>query len=83
VTRIERSSRVPTIDTLERLAGALDVGVEELVRTGGPARPARAPTGLRRVVALIEREPPHVLEAVEVVVRAVLRALHETISRRK
>lgn len=72
VSRIEGGSRVPTLETLERLAAALDVAVEDLVKTGAPPKRSMAPA-VRRLVALVEREPQSVQEATEQAVRALLR----------
>jgi transcriptional regulator with XRE-family HTH domain len=75
VSRIEGGSRVPTLDTLEKLADALGVTVIDLLRSPRPATTPARPV-VRRVVALLEREPPPVQEAAETVVRAMVRALH-------
>lgn len=76
VNRIEGGSRVPTLDTLERIARALDVSPSDLLRTTKPPRPALA-ASVARIVALIEREPAEVQETLEEVVRAVLRTLRQ------
>jgi transcriptional regulator with XRE-family HTH domain len=75
VTRIERGSRVPKLDTLERLADALDVSLVDLVRSDVPARAPAVAKPVRRVLALIERQPAHVVEAVEAIARVLIRAL--------
>jgi transcriptional regulator with XRE-family HTH domain len=72
VSRIEGGSRVPTLDTLQRIAGGLDVAVEELLKSGQPPKRLAAPA-VRRLIALVEREPEAVQEAVEGAVRAMLR----------
>lgn len=72
VTRIERGSRVPTLDTLERLAEALGISVTDLLGSMPPPRESKAPA-LRRLLALLEREPAEVQEGVEDVARAVLK----------
>lgn len=76
VTRIEGGSRVPTIDTLERLGTALGVAVSDLVHTTPPRKP-KQPAALRRVIALLEEQTPEVQEAAEEVVRLIVKvALH-------
>lgn len=75
ITRIEGGSRIPTIDTLERLGMALGVAVSELVHTTPPRKPTQ-PVTLRRVIALLEKETPEVQEAAEEVVRALVKVAH-------
>ncbi len=74
VNRIEGGSRVPSLGTLERLASALEVGVADLLGGPAPRRP-KPSTIVRRIAALMERQPVAVQEAIETVVRAVLRAI--------
>jgi XRE family transcriptional regulator, regulator of sulfur utilization len=73
VTRIEGGSRVPTLDTLARLAGGLNVAVTDLVAgadtVNKPAGPAT------KLVALLEDESREVQTAVLEVAKTVLRAL--------
>ncbi len=86
VTRIERGSRVPTIDTIERLAGALGVAVTDLFGPSSAPRTPKTPAALRRLVALLETEPAEVQDGAEEVVRAVVktvRAARERPSRRR
>jgi transcriptional regulator with XRE-family HTH domain len=71
VTRIESGSRTPTIDTLVRIAAALGVAVEDLLRGAARERPPRFPT-IGRIAALLERQPLAVQQQVELVVRAVV-----------
>jgi len=72
VCRIEAGSRVPTIETLDKIAEALGVSLGSLVGTEPPpkARPAHV---AQRVAAILQSQPAHVQSAVEVVVRAMLR----------
>lgn len=77
VSRIEGGSRVPTLDTVERIAAALDVSVEELLRSQPPPRAVRRAVPVQRVVALLERQPASVQSAAEGVVRAMLRLAGE------
>lgn len=72
VTRIESGSRVPTIDTLDRLAKGLGVSVSELVQTS-PLKAPKQPMPVRRVVALLEEQSAEVQEAAEEIVRALVR----------
>jgi transcriptional regulator with XRE-family HTH domain len=72
VTRIEGGTRVPTIDTLERIANALGVSVGDLVHAHR-APQVQHPASVQRIAALIEREHPAVHSDMEIVVRAVLR----------
>jgi transcriptional regulator with XRE-family HTH domain len=72
ISRIEGGSRVPTLDTLRRIADGLSVPLEDLVRSDPPPK-AATPEALRRLVALLEPEPEAVQEAIEEVARVVLR----------
>jgi transcriptional regulator with XRE-family HTH domain len=74
ITRIEGGSRVPTLDTLERLASAL--GVPPAAFFDGAAPPAErvASIPMTRVVTLLETQPDNVLAIAENVVTAVVRA---------
>ena len=72
VNRIENGTRVPTIDTLEKIALALGVSTTELLQKP-PHRPVKAAAAIRRVVALLEGEPEAMQEGVEEVVRSVLK----------
>jgi transcriptional regulator with XRE-family HTH domain len=72
VTRIERGSRTPTIDTLEKIAAALDVGVADLVKTTA-VRPAAETAPIRRIAGLLRHESEAVQRAAEDVVRVVVR----------
>ena len=74
MSRIEGGSRAPTLDTLERLSRALGVAVADLLRTP-PPKPSKHPPAVRRVVAMLETEPAPVQQAVEEVVRSVMRAI--------
>ena len=55
VSRIETGAVVPSIGTLEALAGALHVSVAELVDRDGPSRRAEAAIALARTVLLLGR----------------------------
>lgn len=73
VGSIERALKSPTIDTLERLARALDVDVTVLV--GGTKKPGakRSPDPLRRVVALLRGQPLETIDLSERILREVVR----------
>ncbi len=74
VNRIESGSRVPTLDTLARIARALGVSPGDLLQM--PLAPVVAPPpSVARIVALVERERPEVQDAIEDVVRTVVRTL--------
>jgi transcriptional regulator with XRE-family HTH domain len=81
VTRIEGGSRIPTIDTLERLAAGLGVSVSDLVQTS-PLRRPKHPMPVRRVVALLEDQAPEVQDAAEEVIRALVRVARARTKRR-
>ncbi len=75
VTRIENGKRVPSLSTLARIAGALDIRVVDLL-AGAPA-PRQRPrlAALRRIEATLVNAPPQTLRAAEAVVRALVKAL--------
>jgi len=73
ITRIERGGRVPTLPTLERIADALRVPVTDLL--GKAQRARKEPAVVRRIAALLDGQPAHAQQAVEVIVKAVVRAL--------
>jgi transcriptional regulator with XRE-family HTH domain len=74
VTRIESGSRVPTLSTLDAIAGALGVPVAALL-AGAPEPRKRQSAVVGRVVALLESEPADVQLAAERILRAVLGVL--------
>lgn len=55
ISRIERGDRQPSLDTLQRIANALEVTLSSLV---DPAKPPAAGTGARRTSALLLPEEP-------------------------
>ena len=73
MTRIERGSRVPTLDTLERLGAALGVSLPELFQSGAAPSAPKVPAPIGRIVLLLEREPAEVQRGAEDVVRAALK----------
>ena len=72
VNRIENGTRVPTIDTLEKIASALGSSVSDLLHTQ-TQKPAKSPAAVRRLLTLVEHEPPDVQETIEEIVRAALK----------
>jgi transcriptional regulator with XRE-family HTH domain len=76
VTRIERGSRIPTLDTLEKLASALQVRVVDLVEQAAVQRTSATPA-VRRIVAQLQRQPPAVQERAAEMVQAFLKAVAE------
>jgi len=72
VNRIENGTRVPTIDTLEKIALALGVSMTELLQKP-PHRPVKVAAAICRVVALLEGESEVTQEGIEEVVRSVLK----------
>jgi transcriptional regulator with XRE-family HTH domain len=74
VSRIESGSRVPTLETLEGLARALELKVAELVQTEEPEEPKRS-RPIQRTIALLERESDEVQEAAEAVVKALVKSI--------
>jgi len=72
VNRIETGTRVPTIDTLEKVAAALGTSVTDLLHRA-PPKPAKTPAPVRRLLALVENESAAVQETIEEIVRAALR----------
>ena len=72
VNRIENGTRVPTIDTLEKIAVALGSSVSDLLHTG-PQKPVKTPAVVRRLAVLVEHEPADVQETIEEIVRAALK----------
>ena len=82
VNRIENGTRVPTIDTLEKIASALGSSVADLLHKQA-TKPGKTAGPLRRLVTLIESEPEDVQEGVEEVVRAALKLAKPKRSKRR
>jgi transcriptional regulator with XRE-family HTH domain len=76
VTRIERGSRIPTLDTLEKLALAFQVRVVDLL---GQARVERTSTtpAVRRIITQLQRQPPAIQERAAEMVQVFLKAVAE------
>jgi transcriptional regulator with XRE-family HTH domain len=73
VSRIESGSRVPRLDTLERLATALELSVGELLGDA-PAPAATQAPQLRRLVALLESQSAETQALVVALAKAVVKA---------
>ena len=71
VTRIEGGSRVPRIDTLEKIARVFDTDVSSLVSTEMMSKPAY-PQSLMRIVHLLAQHPEPVHAACEKLLRSAL-----------
>ena len=73
VSRIEGGSRVPTLETLARLASALSlspVAFLDGLNVPAPKAPSRS---LRRIVALLDQEPVEIQRMSEEVVATIVR----------
>jgi transcriptional regulator with XRE-family HTH domain len=80
VSRIEGGSRVPTLETIERLARAFSVSPAVFLEKAPVVVPPRQPQPLRRILSLLEGQPEEVQRLAEQAVTVVLRAYS---SRRK
>ncbi|MDJ0764929.1 MAG: helix-turn-helix transcriptional regulator [Myxococcota bacterium] len=74
VSRIENGSRKPTLDTLDRIAQALDTSISELVSTGELPK-TQYPATLMRIISLLEAQPAHVHQTIETIVKVVMKAI--------
>jgi transcriptional regulator with XRE-family HTH domain len=63
INRIEHASRTPTLETVEKIARALDVTVADLIDPERAPPPAGLPPPLNQLVALLGTQPAHVQEA--------------------
>lgn len=72
VNRIENGTRVPTIDTLEKIAIALGTSAAELLAKPS-TKPVKVPAALRRLVTMVEHEPSDIQEGLEEIVRVALK----------
>src|SRR5262249_5914964 len=75
VTRIDSGSRVPTLATLEAHAGDLDVTVAGLFADVPVPRATEVAVPLKRIVSMLEREPPHVQRGIEEITKTVLKTM--------
>lgn len=76
VNRIERGTRVPTIETLERLAKGLNVPVGQFFAPERDHRPRKPPAPIARLVAFLEGESAEVQEGALELARALVRTVH-------
>ena len=77
VSRIEGGSRVPTLDTLEKIAHALSVSVVDLVRTTNLPGPNLSPT-IQRIANMLDHQSPAVQHAAEKIVKVVIETISTT-----
>ncbi|HXK17347.1 MAG TPA: helix-turn-helix transcriptional regulator, partial [Polyangiaceae bacterium] len=82
VNRIENGTRVPTIDTLEKIAAGLGVSLTDLLQMPS-AKPSRVAAPVRRVLSLIENESADVQQGVEEIVRVALKLAKPKRSKRR
>jgi transcriptional regulator with XRE-family HTH domain len=74
VSRIEGGSRVPTLDTLERLSGAFAVSPSAFFEGSAKPTEAQRPTAVRRILSLLEGQPDPIQRLAVDVVTAIVRA---------
>ncbi len=74
VSRIEGGSRVPTLETIERLAKAFSVSPAAFLEKAPACSEPRQPLPLRRILSLLEGQPDEVQRLAEQAVALVLRA---------
>lgn len=76
VSRIEGGSRVPTLETMGRLARALAVSPVALLESDEASAVAepRVPSPVRRIVAVLDGKPDEVQKLAEQAVASVVRA---------
>jgi transcriptional regulator with XRE-family HTH domain len=74
VSRIEGGSRVPTLDTIERLARAFAVSPLTFLERASAAPKSQTSPHLRRVLALLEGQPEEVQRLAEQFVSVLVRA---------
>lgn len=78
VTRVERGTRKPTIDTLSKLAHGLGVDVTDLLGSGDvvPATPTMS-EHLRKIVSQLEHQDAVVQEGAAEIIGAFVRTLRK------
>ena len=74
VSRIEGGSRVPTLDTIERLARAFSVSPAAFLEKAPTVSEPRPAAPFRRIQALLAGQPDEVQRLAEQAVSAVVRA---------
>jgi transcriptional regulator with XRE-family HTH domain len=75
VNRVEGGKRTPGLATLARLAAALGVSVVDLLGDERPPPVSSQAAAVRRVAALLERQPDAVVAAAERVISEFVRAV--------
>lgn len=77
VTRVERGTRKPTLETLNKLARGLGVGVVDLLGGGVPEFTAPPPMSvhLRKIVSQLEHQDDFVQKAAAEMIGAYVRAI--------
>ncbi len=79
ISRIENGQRSPSLETLERIAAGLGVGVVDLVSDeGGQSRVLTPP--VQRMAQLVQELPPETRSAVIKAVRALIEAVQSASS---
>ncbi len=74
VSRIENGNRVPTLDTLEKIATALCVRIADLVATTRVSGPQVEPS-IQSIVNLLQRQPVELHRTAERVIKAMIKGL--------
>ena len=72
VNRIESGSRVPSLDTLEKIALVFEMPVSTLVRRDELPK-TKQPPSLMRIIYLLRRHSPNVHKACEKLLRSALK----------
>ena len=73
VSRIEGGKRVPSLDTLEKIAAAFNINVAELLSTESVPQ-TEYPPSLMRIIHLLSKQAPQVHEACEKLLRTTLKS---------
>jgi transcriptional regulator with XRE-family HTH domain len=76
VTRIERGSRVPTLETLEKLAAAFHVRLIDLLGQAAEQQISTTPA-VRRIATRLQRQPAAIQDLAADLVQAFLKAVAE------
>ena len=79
VSRIEGGSRIPSLETMEKISNALGIRVVDLVDTGEIPR-ARYSKPIQRIINTLEKEPLSVQQAAEKIVKALIQSVSSTVS---
>ena len=79
VSRIEGGSRIPSLETMEKISKALGIRVVDLVDTGEIPR-TRYSGPIQRIINTLEKEPLSVQQTAEKVVKALIQSLSSPIT---